>query len=101
MSTTLVTRAQFEYSIMATFSEFAGNIADRLMLTEVREQELRKFKTVNICVSCINDYFHRYDGEIPPTDDKNMMDQSQIEDIVQLYNTLMGTNYWYEFPKDN
>lgn len=100
MSTSLVTREQFEYSIVASFSEYAGNIANRLMLTEVKEQELRSFKTLNICVEAIRYYFRRYDEETAPTDDVNCLTKSQIEAIVQLYNFLAETNYWYEFPED-
>lgn len=97
MSTTLVTREQFEYSIVSSFSDYGNNIADRLMLTEVPEQELRGFKTVNTCVEVIQDYFRRYDGETIPADDDNGLLKEEIEDIVKLYNTLMETNYWFEF----
>lgn len=100
-STEIVTRTQFEYSVKATFSEYAGSVANRLMLTEVKEQELRRFKTLNVCVSAIGDYFSRYDGDVPPTDDDNMLNKEEIENMVQLYNTLLGTNFWYEFPNDN
>lgn len=99
MSPELVTREQFEYSIVASFSDYASTIADMLMLTEVSEQELRKFKTANICQKSIRDYFQRYDGETPPTDDANMLTKEEIENMVQLFNSLIGTNYWYEFPE--
>jgi len=94
-----VTREQFEYSIVATFGEYAGLVADKLMLTEVPEQELRKFKTANICTKAIQTYFSRYNGEVAPTDDINILTKSEIQDIVQLYNLLLGVNYWYDFPK--
>jgi len=100
MSTQLVTRQQFEYSVVATFSDYANVIANRLMLTEVSEQELRKFKTINICQLAITDYFSRYVGEVPPTDDDNGLTKDEIENMVQLYNTLADTNFWYEFPED-
>jgi len=95
-----VTREQFEYSIVATFGEYAGSIADKLMLTEINEQELRKFKTLNSCVKCIQNYFRRYNGDVAPIDDVNGLTKSEIQDIVQLYNLLLGTNYWYSFPDD-
>lgn len=100
MSTVKVTRAQFEYSIVAEFSTYSDNIADRLLLTEVGEQELRKFKTLNVCVNAIRDYFSKYTLEVAPSGDKNMLTQSEIESVVRLYNALMETNYWYEFPDD-
>lgn len=100
MSTTKVTRTQFEYSVRANFSIYASRISDLLMLTEVSEQELRKFKTVNVCVEAISDYFSVWDGENPPTNDDNGLNKSEIENIVQLYNSLLETNYWFEFPDD-
>lgn len=100
MSTILVTRAQFEYSIVATFADYAGNISDRLMLTEVPEQELRKFKLANVCQKSIRAYFERYDEEIVPTDDSNGFTKDQIEGIVRLFNVITESNFWYEFPDD-
>lgn len=98
MSTVLVTRAQFEYSIVATFADYAGNISDRLMLTEVPEQELRKFKLANVCQKSIRSYFERYDGEMPPTDDNNGFTKDEIEQVVRLFNIITESNFWYEFP---
>lgn len=96
----VVTRTQFEYSVVATFSTYAGLMANKLMLTEVPEQELRKFKTANICTKAIQTYFSRYNGDTAPTDDINILTKSEIEDIVQLFNLLLDTNYWYDFPND-
>lgn len=101
MSTVLVTRTQFEYSIMAEFSIYAKKVARLMMLTEIGEQELRKFKTINICVEILNDYFSKFNVNTPPTNDDNSLTKSEIENVVQIYNMLMGTNYWYEFPEDS
>jgi hypothetical protein len=100
MSTILVTRTQFEFSIVAEFADYAGQISDRLMLTEVPEQELRKFKLANSCQKGIRAYFSRYDGDNPPTDDDNGLNKADIESIVELFNTVTESNYWYEFPED-
>lgn len=100
MSTTLVTRESFEYSIVATFGDYSSNIAQLLMLTEISEQELRKFKVARTCVEAIRFYFSRYNGETTPTDEDAPFLKSEIESIVRLYNFLMSTNYWYDFPED-
>lgn len=100
MSTTLVTRESFEYSVVATFGEYSSKVSQLLMLTEVSEQELRKFKVARTCVEAIRFYFRRYDGENPPTDDDNAFTKTEIEAVVTLYNALMNTNYWFDFPED-
>lgn len=99
MSTNKVTRRQFEYSIVFTFSEYASRIVDVLSLTEAPEQELRKFKLANTCQKAIRSYFSRYDDETPPADDDNGFTKDQIETIVTLFNQITGVNYWYEFPE--
>ena len=97
-STSTVTRAQFEYSIVKTFADYTESIANALLLTEVKEQTLRKFKVANICHKSIRNYFTDYDGETPPA--SNGLNKSEIETMVELFNALMDTNFWFEFPED-
>ena len=98
MSTSLVTRTQFEYSIVKTFADYTNSIADALLLVEVKEQTLRKFKIARICHDSIRNYFTDYDGETPPA--SNGLDKSEIEAMVEQFNMLMDTNFWFEFPTD-
>lgn len=100
MSTTLVTKSQFVYSIVSEYGDYAKQISDALKLTEVKEQELRKFKIATICTEAIVHYFNRYDGENPPTDDANGLTKNEIEKIVQLFNAVTNRNYWYDFLED-
>jgi len=101
LSTQKTTRQQFEWSIVAEYSDYSNGIADKLLLTEIKEQELRKFKVLSYCQKAIRDYFKRYDGENPPLDDSNRLNKEQIEDIVRLFNNITDRNFWYEFPDDN
>lgn len=100
MSTVLVTKEQFVYSITSEYGDYANTLSDRLKLIEVKEQELRKFKIATMCWDAIIDYFSRYNGETAPTDDNNLLLKSEIEAIVILFNQILGTNYWYDFPTD-
>lgn len=100
MSTQLVTRTQFEYSIVAEYADYANVIASRLKLVEVKEHELRSFKLATICVEAIRAYFSRYNSNTAPTDDSNGLKKAEIEAIVQLFNAILKTNYWYDFPED-
>ena len=97
-STSLVTRAQFEYSIVKTFADYTVDIAKALLLTEVRDQTLRKFKIANICHKSIRNYFTDYDSETPPA--SNGLNKSEIEAMVEQFNMLMNTNFWFEFPEN-
>lgn len=96
----VVTREQFEYSIVDSYTDYASNITKRMMLTEVKEHELRKFKLATICVECIRYYFSRYTVNVAPTDDINGLTKVEIENVVQLLNAILETNYWFDFPND-
>ena len=100
MSTQLVTKEQFVYSIVAEYGDYAKRISDALKLTEVKEQEIRKFKMATMCTEAIQHYFSRYNVNTAPTDDENGLTKSEIENIVQIFNAILGTNYWYDFPDD-
>lgn len=94
-----VTRTQFEYSIVSDYCDYANKIANALTLAEIKEQELRNFKIATISVEAIRHYFRRYNVDTAPTDDDNGLTKSEIENIVQIYNQILGTNYWYDFPE--
>ena len=101
MSTSLVTKEQFLYSIISEYCDYSKIISNALKLTEVKEQELRKFKIATMCVEAITWYFSRYNGEAAPTDDDNGLTKVEIENIVRLFNSIVNRNYWYDFPNDN
>jgi len=94
----IVTRTEFEYSIVDSYCDYANKVANALLLTEVKEQELRKFKVATICVEAIRSYFSRYDVDTAPTDDDNGLSKDDIENLVQILNHILETNFWYEFP---
>ena len=99
--TTITTRTEFEYTVVCKFSEYSGSVADRLMLTEIPEMDLKNFKVAEYCVEIIRDYFRVFDGETPPTNDDNRLNKADIQNKVRLYNNILNTNLWYDFPEDN
>jgi hypothetical protein len=100
MSTQLVTRTQFEYSILSEYTDYAVKIAKRLKIAEPREHELRLFKLATICTEAIRSYFSNYNSDTAPTNDDNGLTKSEIENIVKIFNTILNTNYWFDFPED-
>ena len=96
----VVTREEFEYSIVSEYGDYANKIANALKLTEVKEYELTKFKLASICVEAIRHYFSRYNGNTAHTDDANGLKKAEIENLVEIFNFILNTNYWYEFPND-
>ena len=76
-----VTATQFVYSIVNEYGDYANAISNALLLTEVKEQELKNVKIATICVEAIRHYFSRYSSDVAPTDDDNGLTKEEIEKI--------------------